>query len=98
MLLTEESRFCFAVSAEFRLLKTLCEEFECCGQSFNTDQRMGAYDMLRSKAERIVSPTGILLHFGTSLTFPLPRVINVKFMLQPHQEYCITQYEELDFS
>ena len=27
----------------------------------------------------------------------LPRVINVKFPLQPHQKYHITQYEELGF-
>ena len=29
---------------------------------------------------------------------PFPRVINFKFLLQPHQKYCITQYEELGFS
>ena len=27
-----------------------------------------------------------------------PRVINLKFPLQPHQKYYITQYEELGFS
>ena len=32
------------------------------------------------------------------LTLPLPRVINIKFLLQPHQKYYITQYEELGFS
>ena len=32
------------------------------------------------------------------LTLSLPRVINVKFPLQPHQKYYITQYEELGFS
>ena len=31
--------------------------------------------------------------------FPvLPRVINFKFLLQPHQKYNIAQYEELGFS
>ena len=33
-----------------------------------------------------------------NLTLSLPRVINVKFPLQPHQKYYITQYEELGFS
>ena len=33
-----------------------------------------------------------------TLTLSLPRVINFKFPLQPHQKYYITQYEELDFS
>ena len=35
---------------------------------------------------------------GFRLRLLLPRVINVKFPLQPHQKYNITQYEELDFS
>ena len=33
-----------------------------------------------------------------TLTLSLPRVINFKFLLQPHQKYNITQYEELSFS
>ena len=33
-----------------------------------------------------------------SLTLSLPRVINSKFPLKPHQKYNITQCEELDFS
>ena len=32
------------------------------------------------------------------LTLSLPRVINFKFPLQPHQKYYTTQYEELRFS
>ena len=32
------------------------------------------------------------------LTLSLPRVINVKFPLQLHQKYYITQYGELGFS
>ena len=32
------------------------------------------------------------------LTLPLPGVFNVKFLLQPHQKYDITQYEERGFS
>ena len=40
--------------------------------------------------------TTSLLHF--SLTLSLPRVINVKFPLQPHQKYNITKYGELGFS
>ena len=32
------------------------------------------------------------------LTLSLLRMINVKFPLQPHQKYYITQYGELDFS
>ena len=28
------------------------------------------------------------------LTLPLPKVINLRFFLQPHQKYYITQYEE----
>ena len=31
------------------------------------------------------------------LTLSLPRVINFKFLLLPHQKYYITQYEELGF-
>ena len=37
------------------------------------------------------------LGFST-LTLSLPRVINFKLLLQPHQKYNITQYEELGFS
>ena len=33
-----------------------------------------------------------------SLTLPLPRVINFKFLPQPNHKYYITQYEELGFS
>ena len=32
------------------------------------------------------------------VTLPLPRVINFKFLLQPHKKYYITQYGELGFS
>ena len=32
------------------------------------------------------------------ITVSLPRVINFKLPLQPHQKYYITQYEELDLS
>ena len=35
---------------------------------------------------------------GFLLTLSLPRVINVKFLLQPHQKYYTTQYEELGCS
>ena len=34
----------------------------------------------------------------STLTLSLPRVINFKFLLQPHQQYYITQYEEHGFS
>ena len=34
----------------------------------------------------------------THLTLSFPRVINIKFLLHPHQKYYITQYEELGFS
>ena len=37
-------------------------------------------------------------HPESHLTLSLPRVINSKFPLQPHQKYYITQCEELDFS
>ena len=33
-----------------------------------------------------------------NLSLSLPRVINLKFPLQPHQKYNITQYGELGFS
>ena len=36
-------------------------------------------------------------NFLAILTLSLPRVINVKFPLQPHQKYNIAQYRELDF-
>ena len=36
--------------------------------------------------------------FETWFSLSLPRVINVKFLLQPHQKYYITQYEELGIS
>ena len=32
------------------------------------------------------------------VTPSFPRAINIKFLLQPHQKYCITQYGELGFS
>ena len=38
---------------------------------------------------------GKVLHSFNPFT---PKVINFKFLLQPHQQYCITQYEELGFS
>ena len=37
-----------------------------------------------------------LLHFSSTLS--LPRVVNFKFLLQSHQKYYITQYEEYGFS
>ena len=36
--------------------------------------------------------------YGRDLTLSLPRVINFKFPLQPHQKYYITHYGELGFS
>ena len=39
-----------------------------------------------------------LLGPGQLLTLSCPRVINFKFLLQPHQKYYITQYEEVGFS
>ena len=44
-----------------------------------------------------VGPTHPILNWG-ALTPSLPRVIDVKFLLQPHQKYYITQYGELGFS
>ena len=48
---------------------------------------------------------GILCHLSLEMfarilsrTLSLPRVINIKFPLQPHQKYNITQYEEVGFS
>ena len=35
---------------------------------------------------------------GCGLTLSLSRVINFKFLLQPHQKYYTTQCEELGFS
>ena len=32
-----------------------------------------------------------------SLTLSLPRLINIKYLLQPHHKYYITQYGELGF-
>ena len=37
-------------------------------------------------------------YLKTLLSLSLPRAINLKFLLQPHQKYYITQYEELGFS
>ena len=34
---------------------------------------------------------------GVGLVLSLPKVINVKFLLQSQQKHYITQYEELDF-
>ena len=42
----------------------------------------------------VTMPVGVL----DNLTLSLPRVINFKLLLQPHQKYYITQYEELGFS
>ena len=41
---------------------------------------------------------GVSLLWKIFLTLSLPRVINFKFPLQPHQKYNITQYGELGFS
>ena len=46
---------------------------------------------------RLPIPTTSLTHFS-SLTLSLPRVINFKFLLQPHHKCYTTQYEELGFS
>ena len=35
---------------------------------------------------------------GEGLTLSLPRVINIKFPLQPHQKYYITWHKELGLS
>ena len=53
------------------------------------------YNIFGEAAEEIWnwSPLG-----EKGLTLSLPRVINLKFPLQPHQKYYITQYGEFDFS
>ena len=40
----------------------------------------------------------VLLSSEGEITLSLLRVINVKFPLEPHQKYNITQYGELGFS
>ena len=50
-------------------------------------------DALNDRAADSAAP-----HAPSVLTLSLLRVINVKFPLQPHQKYNITQYEELGFS
>ena len=42
--------------------------------------------------------TPVLLLKRHALTLSFLRVVNVKFLLQPHQKYYITQYGELGFS
>ena len=39
----------------------------------------------------------LYIRWRSLLTLSFPRVINIKFLLQPHQKYYITQYEELGF-
>ena len=40
----------------------------------------------------------LLTEVSVHLSLSLPRVIDVKVPLQPHQKYYITQYEELAFA
>ena len=42
--------------------------------------------------------TAITSVFPYMVILSLPRVVNFKFALQPHQKYYITQYEELGFT
>ena len=49
---------------------------------------------MRWRSGRSATPN----QFSHTITLSLPRVIRVKFPLQPHQKYNITQYEELGFS
>ena len=45
-----------------------------------------------------ITANGQVPTLGSVLALPLPRVINVKFPLQPQQKYYTTQYGELGFS
>ena len=49
----------------------------------------------RLRVKRCRAVTKYNLYGAHMLTLSLPRVINVKFPLQPHQKYYITQHEEL---
>ena len=62
----------------------------CVCAIFSSNLRKGA--RISPKA----SATAVFL--WKALTLSLPSVINVKFLLQPHQKYNITQYEERGFS
>ena len=57
---------------------------------YDPHQELGS---LREHGQRTQEPGGEL-----QLTLSLPRVINIKLPLQPHQKYYITQYRELGFS
>ena len=48
-----------------------------------------------SRRQALLGNSQILI---LALTLSLPRVINFKFLLQPHQQYYITQYGERGFS
>ena len=47
---------------------------------------------------RLAPPPPTPSFVRASITPSLPRVINFKFLVQPHQKYHITQFEELGFS
>ena len=52
-----------------------------------------------AKRGHIVAATSLLKwSCFPKLTLSLPSVINLKFPLQPHQKYCITQYGKFGFS
>ena len=59
-----------------------------------------ATDSNVDEVEALAADYGLTINFFTTggLTLSLPRVINIKFPLQPHQKYYMTQYEELGFS
>ena len=52
----------------------------------------------QTSSESLVASAVLEQCVAKPLTLLLPRVINVKFLLQPHQKYYITQYGEPGFS
>ena len=49
-------------------------------------------------AEGVVEEDFAQVHYPNFLTLSLPRVITLRFLLQPQQKYYTTQYGELGFS
>ena len=53
---------------------------------------------VRDKTGHLATISHYITYIFSLQRFPLTRVINVKFLLQPHQKYYITQYGEPGFS
>ena len=99
MIWVSEDGFFIALNSDEKLLY-------CHNSCYLNTFELGSDGSNQGRATRNgAKPAGSAHHMRTTCIFPwlvstlsLPRVINVKLLLQPHQKYYITQYGELVFS